>query len=144
MDFRIDETLNYILFLTRHLKFGDIPRAVTIILIDLNFEPHYDGFECLKDSISLKSRNLKLRLSDIFRQISVDYQGQADGRMLEMTIRRCIEYAWGLRREDVWCKILPERLWKTERPSNYVFIARIAYLVDLWNNCSREISAEIS
>lgn len=144
MDYSPEETLAYILFLARHVKPGDLPHAITIILMNLDFETHLDGFYYLREAIHKKTCDLKLQLIGIFYQIIQECDDQVDQRQLEQIIRHSIERAWRIRNEDNWHRLLPDRLWKKKRPSNLAFIARIAYLMELWKDCRKDIPLEIS
>jgi len=144
MECKINETLAYIIFLSRHISPDDLPHAIAIVLTDLNFESHLEGFEYLKDAIYIKCCCMKLRLNSIFLQIIQDNHQQVDSRQLEQTIRHAIKKAWILRDEASWSILIPQHQWKDRQPSNNVFISRIAFLMDLWLHCNKEPVEDIS
>lgn len=135
MDKAIDETLEYFMFLARHIKRDDVPSAVLLALIDMEFQAHTDGFGYLRDSISIKSHNPKMRLSAAYQEIIHNYNDQIDSAQIEQTIRSSITSAWKTRNDNKWGYYLPEFIRCAKKPSNNEFISRIACIMELWRSC---------
>ena len=50
MECSLDESLQYIVFLTRHIPEEDISSFILVVLLELRFQSHLDGFVYLRDS----------------------------------------------------------------------------------------------
>ena len=137
----IERTLEHAMFIARHLNHCDYSTVVTLVLYELGLAPRNDGFICLKKAIGLRleypTRNLK---NDIYIELSVELDGVEDSGRIEQAIRRSITEAWKDRNEEVWSLIFPKtKNGNVERPSNGDFISRVAWFVELWQGCCKEV-----
>ena len=143
MSTEIERTLEYALFLARHLSHCDYSTVVILILYELGLAPKNDGFICLKRAIAMYFENPARQLKgDIYVEISEELGGGAeDSDRIEQAIRRVITDAWEERDDEVWRVIIP-RTKKIDigKPSNADFIARVAWFVELWQGCCKEVS----
>lgn len=137
----IDETLKYALFLARHLSHSDCSTAVILILYGLGITPKNNGFTYLKRAIVLYYENPTRQLKgDIYAQISEEFNGAVSEESIEQNIRRAVADAWKHRNEEYWSLFFPEmREKKIRKPSNGDFIAKLAWFVELWKGCCKEV-----
>ena len=138
MNYRIDNALEYILHLLRHLPASNVPQAIEMLLCHLNFEVHLEGFEYTKQAIYLKSISKELRISEIHLQIIQNSSVNTNTRALEQSMRQAVKHAWSLRNEEIWTALIPEYLWKTGCPSSGMLVTYLAYLICLWSSCAAD------
>ena len=131
----IEESLQYILFLTRHISKEDVPNMILIVLLELNFQPNLDGFEYLRDSIERKVENRRQRVNAILMELASMYEEGIDYSNIEQSIRHCIRAAWRRRDEEKWIKYLTSDFYSRGKPSNAYFISQMACLAELWQSC---------
>lgn len=99
-------------------------------LYALQFMPHLEGFSLLCTGIPLYAQDTRQRLSKELYPAIARTCGRTDGRAVEKTIRNAIEAAWKFRDEAAWLKYFPpDRNGKVSCPSNKVFIARLAKML---------------
>lgn len=137
----IERTLEHAMFIARHLNHCDYSTIVTLVLYELGLAPKNDGFLYLKKATALRcecpTRHLK---NDIYIELSVEHDGVEDNDRIEQAIRRVIVEAWKVRDEETWSIIFPrDENGSIERPSNGDFIARVAWFVELWEKCCKEV-----
>ena len=65
MERTIDDTMEYVALLTRHVHKGDIPAAILVVLADLEFQIHKAGFPLLRKSIYLKTVDCDINMDMI-------------------------------------------------------------------------------
>ena len=137
----INETLEYILFLTRHVPKGNIRVAALALLLDMNFPEYSDGFGYLRQAIVIRVGNEHIRFNAIYQEIA-ELQGPGTIDLhVEHDIRSLIAEAWKYRDVEKWLIIFPPAgKGKQERPSNGKTIARFARLLELWRDCCKEVS----
>lgn len=138
----IEETLKHAMFLARHLNHCDCSTVVILILYELGFVPKNDGFTCLKKAIVMRYENPTRHLKDdIYIEISSQMDGMEDNERVEQAIRRSIADAWKARDEEVWSLLfLGMRKGNVSRPTNGDVIARVAWFVELWRGCCKEVA----
>lgn len=139
----IERTLEYALFLARHLSHCDYSTVVILILCDLGIAPKNDGYICLKRAIAMYLENPTRQLKD---DIYVEILEELDGGVgnsdkVDQAIRRAITDAWEERDDEIWRVILPStKKIDLGKPTNADFIARVAWFVELWQGCCKEVS----
>lgn len=139
MQCTIDDTLEYIMFLTRHVRRRNVPGAILAILMELRCPEHHDGFGHLRKAIFLKFSNSDMRFGVIYRTIAELCDSGTTTNQVEQDIRAVIGTAWVNRDEEKWeCLFPAERKGSISRPSNGKFIARFACLMELWNDICEE------
>ena len=138
MSSAIEKTLEHALFLARHLKHCDYSTVVTLILFELGVAPKNDGFEHLKRAVAMRVKNPTRQLKgDIYSELD----GAGDDERVEQSIRRSITDAWKNRDDEIWSIYFPQmKNGKLYKPSNGDFIAYIAWFVELWQGCCKEVS----
>lgn len=141
MNSTIDKTLDYVLFLTRHISKGNVRAATLAILMDLGFPEYSEGFGYLRTAIIIRIGNAYLRFGAIYQRIA-EMQGPGiSDQQVEQDIRSLIAEAWKYRDMNKWLIIFPpDGRGKQDRPSNGKVIARFAYLLELWRACCEEVS----
>ena len=141
MNSTIDKTLDYVLFLTRHIPRGNIRAATLAILMDLGFPECSEGFGYLRAAIIIRCGNSCLRFGAIYQKIA-EMQGPGiSDQQVEQDIRSLITEAWKYRDVNRWLIVFPpDGRGKQERPTNGKVIARFAYLLELWKDCCEEVS----
>ena len=141
MNVTIDKTLEYILFLTRHIPKGNVRAAALAMLLDMEFPECSEGFGYLRQAIVIRVGNEYLRFGAIYREIA-EQQGPGTNELqIEQGIRSLIADAWRYRDVDKWLIVFPPDRWgRTMRPTNGKTIARFARLLELWQDCCKEVS----
>lgn len=141
MEHTIDNTLEYIIFLTRHIRKGNVPGAILAVLMELGFPEYCDGFGYLRKAIYIKYCDSCIRFSAIYLSIAQKYSPGADSNQIEQDIRAVINLAWKVRDTEKWCRFFPtDKNGWLDKPSNGRFIARFACLMELWNDIREEVS----
>lgn len=141
MERTIDDTLRYVLLITRHIRKGRVRGAILALLMDLGFSESLDGISFTQESIYLRYYDNLLRFNTIYSMVAQRLGLGYDTNLIEQGVRRSINDAWenGSRRK--WFLLFyPER--RTECPTNGQFIARCACLMrllcDCWDECCDE------
>lgn len=141
MNSTIDKTLDYVLFLTRHIPKGNVRAATLAILMDFGFPEYSEGFGYLRTAIIIRIGNAYLRFGAIYQRIA-EMQGPGiNEQQVEQDIRSLIAEAWKYRDIDRWMTVFPpDGRGKLEKPTNKKVIARFACLLELWKDCCEEVS----
>ena len=141
MDYSINNTLEYILFLTRHIQKGNTRAAALALLMDLGFPEWADGFGYLIMAVVFKAGDLNMRVGDVYRKVVDCLDEGINIQLVEQGIRSLISEAWKYRDMGKWILIFPpDRREKQGKPTNGKVIAKFGCLLDLWTNCSEEAS----
>lgn len=141
MERTIDDTMAYVLVLTRHVHKGDIPAAILAVLADLEFQVHLDGFIHLRKSIFFKTVAPDMHLAAIYLEIIRICNNEFGSTQIDQAIRNSIAGAWKDRNRGKWGYFFTEKNDVPRKPSNYEFIARIACFMELWCSwCKEEVS----
>lgn len=134
----IDRTLDHALFFARRLQNCDPMCVVILVLIELRFETHKDGFGYLKHSIARYFQEPGHLKKDVYPAVSELYSMEITSMQMDTAIRSVIEDAWNRRDDEVWSYYFPpDRNGIIHRPSNAEFISRIAVFVELWKGCNK-------
>lgn len=143
MERTIDDTIVYVLFLTRHIRGGDVPAALLALLVELGFSPSWDGFGYLRKIILMRYENPDLRFNELYREVGQQCVPALSSEQVEQAIRSAIDAAWKNRDDTEWRYIFPNRKGKAaKRPSNGDFIATMACVMELWCSGCREVYYE--
>lgn len=141
MERTIDDTLEYVELLTRHVWKGDAPAAILALLSELGFQAHMDGFGHLRKAILLRCQNPDMRLTAIYLEIVQMSGSQIGSTQVDQAIRSSLETAWKNRNKEKWDYFFSEqKMGKKKRPTNYEFIAEMACIMELWLSKSKEVS----
>lgn len=138
----IEGTMEHAKFLARHLSHCDYSTIIHLVLCELGVAPKNDGFLFLKRAIAKYYENPTSNLKyEIYAQISLEFDKVESSERVEQSIRRSIKEAWRNRNEDIWRLIfLNTRTGALEKPSNGDFIAGVAWFVELWHGCCKEVA----
>ena len=139
MECSLDESLQYIVFLTRHIPEEDISSFILVVLLELRFQSHLDGFVYLRDSIERKYENRRKRVNAILLELATLYNPETDYANIEQSIRHCIAIAWKKRNREKWIKCLTSDYYAEGKPSNASFISHVACLAELWKKCQKQM-----
>ena len=138
MSSAIERTLDHALFLARHLNRCDYSTVVLLVLYELGVAPKNAGFEYLKKAIAMRYENPGRQLEN---DIYLELDSVGDSKRIEQSIRRSITDAWEDHDEEVWSIYFPKtKKGKSGKPTNGDFIAYIAWFVELWQGCCKEVS----
>ena len=137
-----DDTLEHILFLARRFDRKRIRHVVIMILLELHIPTQCSGFELLVMAIVLCIENPKLILhSSVFEAVA-RMCGGFSAKQVEQAIRRAIDVGWDSGDDAPWQRYFPPEIGgEYVRPSNMVFVTKIARVVELWTGC-REAYAD--
>ena len=134
----IDETLEHILFLSRHLSGLEIQHIIKVFLMELDVPSHMGGWSYLIESIRIfREDPSQMMTKHIYPAVARRCGKHLNSRQVERDIRGVIDSAWRNRDDTVWRRYF-HRMPNGEikRPSNSVFISRIVELLDLLEACA--------
>lgn len=135
----VDDTLVYILLLTRHIRKGDVSSAVLALLVELGFTPGADGFGYLRKAILLKYNNPDMRCSELYSEVGCHCHPEAGNAQVERAIRTAVDAAWKNGNAQEWSYFFINRKSSSGKPTNGDFISTIACVMELWcNSCKEE------
>lgn len=132
MDGKMNEFLTYVFSVTCYIHKGDVPSAILILLMEMGFQTHKEGFGYLRKAIYLRYHNQDLRMSSIAVEIVKMTGDTVSSKQIDQSICEVIEGAWDNRDDETWGLLFDDSLGK---PSNKVFVSRLACVMELWNNC---------
>ena len=136
MESAVNEAIRYALMLTRHIRKGDLPAAILIILIELGFCPQSDGFGYLRKSAYQRCQDPDQRFSELYAAVGRMYMPEVGSFQVEQAIRSAIGSAWESGRAETWDVFFPgDREGKRKKPTNGEFISRLACVLELWSSC---------
>lgn len=136
MESTIERTLCHIQLLARHLNQYNFRAGTVVVLLELGVPTKYIGFEFLKKAIELQRKDPTRTLAkDIYLEISLQYKQNSE-ELVEQSIREAIKMAWrhGSRKAWDWYFSYDGRTI-TDKPTNSEFISRIAYILEIWQEC---------
>lgn len=139
MQSTIHKTLEHVLFLARHLKKCTVRGAMVAMLMELGVPTKCVGFEFLKYAILLQLEDPTRSLAnDIYMEVRLHYR-QTSEEQVEQAIRDAIKQAWrsGSKRAWEWY-FSYDGHFPGSKPTNSEFISRIAYILELWQECTKE------
>lgn len=136
MESTIERTLCHIQLLARHLGQCSLRAGIVVVLMELGIPTKCMGFEFLKKAIELQYNDPTRILSkDIYLEISLHYKQNSE-ETVEKAIRDVVKKAWwrGSRQAWDWYFSYDEQP-AMKRPTNSEFISRIAYVLEIWQEC---------
>lgn len=136
MESTIEITLHHILLLVRHLEHCNLPGFVLVVLMELGVPTKCLGFECLKAAIRLQNENPTRTLAkDIYAEIA-QMIGNCSEEQVDQAIREVIKMAWKYGSQRAWDWYFSyDGKPVLKRPTNSEFISRVAYIMELWQEC---------
>lgn len=136
MESTIEKTLYHIQLLARHLDRYNFRAGSVVVLMELGVPTKCVGFEFLKKAIELQQKDPTRTLAkDIYLEISLRYKQNSE-ELVEQSIREAIKLAWrhGSRQAWDWYFSYDGRA-VSNKPTNSEFISRIAYILEIWQEC---------
>ena len=132
----IERTLGHIQLLARHLDPYNINGGIVVVLMELGIPTKRAGFEFVKKAIELQYEDPTRALSkDMYLEIS-SYYPQYSEWSIEMAIRKVIKTAWSNGSQQAWDWYFSyDGQPITDKPTNSEFISRIAYILEIWQEC---------
>jgi len=141
MDYSIADTLDYVLFLTRHIPRGNVRAATLAVLMDLGFPEYAEGFGYLRTAICVKIGNFTMRVGAVYQKVAELLGAGSSEDQVEQGIRSVITDTWKYRNVLKWQIVFPtEGRKKQAKPTNGELIAKFACLMELWQECCKEVS----
>lgn len=136
MESTIERTLCHILLLVQHLDRCNLRGAIIVVLMELGVPTKYVGFEFLKKAIELQRKDPTRALAkDIYLEISLHYK-QSSEELVEQAIRDAIKMAWRHGSKEAWEWYFSyDGRAVGNKPTNSEFISRIAYILEIWQEC---------
>lgn len=135
----IDKTLKHVLFLARHLEKCDLRGATIVVLMELGVPTKCLGFEFLKYAVLLQCKEPTRALSnDIYLETMLHYRQNSE-EQVEQAIREAVKMAWRHGSRTAWDWYFSyDGQTVVNRPANSEFISRIAYILELWQECKNK------
>jgi len=132
----IERTLCHIQLLARHLDRYNLRAGIVVVLMELGVPTKYVGFEFLKKAIELQRKDPTRTLAkDIYLEISLHYRQNSE-ELVEQSIREAIKMAWRHGSQEAWEWYFSYNGRSvTNKPTNSEFISRIAYILEIWQEC---------
>jgi len=129
----ITETLEHVLFLTRHLNNCDSQGIAVVILMELGVPTKCVGFEFLKRAILLFYEDPTRALSkDIYQEIKLKCKLSSE-EQVDQAMRDATSKAWSSGSTKAWRWYFAYNGESLQhKPSNAEFITRIARILELW------------
>lgn len=139
MEHIVNETLEYVISLTPHVRNDDVPSAILMLLLELGFRSGSDGFGYLRKAILMRCNDPDMRISAIYQEIAHTSRYKVGRNQVEQAILGAIETAWKNRDAQKWDYFFSaEKMGKSKRPSNKEFISELGCIMELWRNCCKE------
>lgn len=139
MESTIERTLGHIQLFARHLDHYNLRAGIIVALMELGVPTKFAGFEFLKKAIELQCKDPARALAkDIYLEISLCYKQNSE-ELVEKSIREAIKVAWrhGSRQAWNWYFSYDGRP-AVNKPTNSEFISRIAYILEIWQECGKQ------
>lgn len=132
----IETTLIHIRLLARHLDRCNLRGAIIAVLMEIGIPTKSIGYEFLIAAITLQRQNPIRALSkDLYREIAWKYNLNSE-EVVEQAIRDTLKTAWRCGSKEAWDWYFAyDGKSVSKRPTNSEFISRIAYILELWQDC---------
>ena len=125
--------LDYLAALARQLRGFQSEYIILIMLMELEFVEHHDGFEYLRTAIYVFGEEREQLIAQgLYSVVAMRCGRDINEAVVERSIRTAIDAAWKSH-ADSWNVFFPSG----ERPSNIRFIARMAKYLELWKGCCK-------
>ena len=136
MESTIERTLCHIVLLSKHLDHYNLRGAIIVALMELGVPTKSAGFEFLKKAIELKRKDPTRALAkDIYMEISLHYKQNSE-ELVEQARRDALKTAWRHGSKDAWEGYFSyDGRAVLNKPTNSEFISRIAYILEIWQEC---------
>ena len=133
----INDTIAYVKLLAQNLAGCDSTCAILAIMFDLAIPVNYDGFQYLKEAISIQYTEPRLDLAnDIYEILAKRHGVSAD--VISAAVRSAIKSAWNHTEPTKWKIYLPTvSMSKNSAPTNAEVISGLARILELWQGCSK-------
>ena len=139
MESTANDAILYVIRSMRHIRKGDLPSAILVILIELGFCPQSDGFGHLRKAILQRCHDPDQRFAELYASVGRMYTPEVGCLQVEQAIRSAISAAWESGSRENWVCIFPkDREGNRKKPSNGEFISRLACMMELWSSCREE------
>lgn len=138
MESTIEKTLHHVLLLARHLDSCNLHGAIVVVLMELGVPTKCVGFEFLKKAIQLQHRDPTRTLAkDIYLEISLQYKQNSE-EVVDQAIREAVKMAWRHGSRQAWDWYFSYGGHSaSNKPTNSEFISRIAYILEIWQECKK-------
>ena len=134
----IDKTIEHVLFLARHVGKCDLRGAVIVILMEIGIPTKNVGFEFMRQAILLQYEDPTRSLTnDIYAELCLHYRQNSE-EQIEQAIMNAIKMAWRHGSKEAWDWYFSyDGKPVANKPSNSDFISRIAYILEIWQECKK-------
>lgn len=131
-----NETLKHIEFLAKLFGRNNGRYVIVVLLLELGIPTNYDGFDYLIQAITIYHTDpSQMIMKGLYPAVANVSKKKVDGPQVESSIRAAIKIAWKNHDELAWKRYFAEFAGK---PSNTVFISKIARILELWEGCCEE------
>lgn len=143
MSCTVGDTLEHLLFTTRHIRQGDVQAAILLVLMELGIPEQYDGFYYLRRAVYLKYKNESMNLNTIQQRISEECgPGTASGQ-IHQAINAAIGQGWNHGDPEAWnYYVRGAGTEQMHKPTINALVCRLARVIELWCSCSWEVDHE--
>lgn len=104
------------------------------ILQSLNFANTHHGSRCIPIAVMLAAQNPNQSMTkELYPEVGKRSDPEFTGRQVEKLIRYAIDFAWKHRDGEIWHRYFS----RDQKPTNRVFIYRLAQLLTAWRSHNR-------
>ena len=137
----IEETLQHVQFLNRHLNTCSLECMIVVVLLELGISTKRAGFDYIKKGILLMCDDpAALITKGVYPEIGKSYTPSVSDLQVEQSIRSAISDAWNQRNPRVWGYYFHNTAGdKPKKPTNAELISKIARVLELWQCCQKEV-----
>ena len=139
----INDTITYVKLLAQNLAGCDSNCAILAIMFDLAISVNYDGFQYLKEAVSIQYTDPRLDLVNNIYEILANRYGVSTD-MIASAIRSAVKAAWSRTEPEKWNIYLPTAsMARISAPTNAEVISGLARILELWQGCSESYLRQI-
>lgn len=137
----INEAIEHLRFLAKMFSRKNVRYVVILLLLEIGIPTNYDGFEYLVQAIMIYfSDPAQMIVKGLYPAVANACNKPEDAELIDSAIRAAIAFAW-----DQCCDTrelyFPSNRY-SDKPSNTVFISRVARILQVWEGCRKEVESE--
>ena len=132
----VSRTLDYLDSLLPYIGCQNVSIFVTTLLMEMGFEPDWDGFNHVRQLIVLCCHNPEMRINDLYIElIRLNHDKYWNSHQLTQSIHATIIKGYDNRVPEIWNALFNQDTWDRP-PQNKILIMRLGRLMEVWE-CKR-------
>lgn len=123
--------------MARTLDKHSVSSAAKLVLMDLGFPVHLDGFSYLRLTIPLAFQTpSQIVVSELFDKIGPTYVPSVERKTIISAVEIAIKSAWKSRDTEIWRMYFPRYMMlRRKAPSILEVVTMLVYFLELWQDC---------